>query len=1224
MFSSGPSFLPPESLPASLGRYQLKQLVGRGATGAVYRAVLHGPAGFRKRLAVKLIPALSEQEVAFEARLGAMLDHDNIVEVYDLARVEPWWLIAMEWVEGHTLRELMEQRGAPPGRVIQQIGAQLAMALAHAHGLVVDDQLQPVVHRDLKPSNVLLTKRGLVKLADFGVATLAGVAFPRTAGTFGYMAPEQISPTSVVDPRTDQFALGIVLAEMALGRRMVLGKTAEQVQQRHAQITAALAMGELQRSIDEALPGLGPLVAQCLAHDVEARFGDCLSLASALSGLVATGPSFADWMTEATSDRDLAVGPATNSTNSGSHGSGSHPGGGTLFGRDADLGILARALETSRLVMVQGPGGVGKSALVRRHAVLMDRNYEGAPTFAELSSARDVQGVCSAVAAALGHPLGSGDQAEVVRQVGHQLRGLGSALLLLDNADQVLESAHEVLEVWLDIATEARFVVTSRTGFAKEAQATVVRIAPLASTDAVALLRDRAARAGGLDAWGATEAQPVLAELAKKLDFLPLALELAAARARSLEPSEMLSRLAERFQLLGQSDERHGALETVVRASWDQLSAEAQRSVAELSVFRGGFTIEDAERVVGTEAATPWLAEFIEKLLDASLLVAQRTGERGRPRFRLYESVRLYASRTLDDVEAVRLRHARWFARMGGPSNLLSPPRDPLRARQARDLDNFVAGIEAGLRFGDRTAAAGCAVAAGRVILHRGPMRHGLTIVERVLAVEPEHPALLDVAAQLALQAGDARANLWAERAYELAKDARLRVATARSYGRVLRLKERPAEAMEILEEARVLAANTGDPVLEGWVALSLGRVHADDGDEARGHLGYALSRGRLAGHQELIVLALVMLGGVGLLHDDLDGAKRRLDQALEAGRGMRRREAEVHGLLGQWAKMSGQIEVARQHQSTALHIHGEMGVRRLQVHTLSALGVLDTLQLNFAGARDRFEAGLSIAVEVEEWSGATSAAGNLAGALTRMGEINEALRVHQRLQAFGAETRDATTVARLDANRSGLALEQDDFRWALRLAEGAAKRVRDLGPPGRQARVITASGVAAAQSALGQYDRAADTALRALAEGTNRANVAAGVHLEAGWAAAFLGNDTDMRHHFERASILAHEANDVWLSHIIVLRQAEIRWLLQDATQAASRLDEVLSDMPASMKGYVIYARAMRIQAGRWLGQTGYDAAEVSRAIEELEGLGMRYRARLLREAPSIGAETR
>jgi serine/threonine-protein kinase len=221
------------------GRYRLLELAGDGGMAEVFRAELIGASGFRKTYAIKCITPAFAGDEAFrglfveEARVGAALDHPNIVRITEFsedARVGPF--LVMEWVEGITLRGLIDRypQGLDP-HVVAGIGIEMLRALdaAHTRHVRADDgttKPAPVIHRDVSPSNVLLSTRGLVKLTDFGLARAGDRArwtpVDVVKGKIRYVAPEQLRgrPASV---RTDVYSCGAVLWELLVGRRLFEG-----------------------------------------------------------------------------------------------------------------------------------------------------------------------------------------------------------------------------------------------------------------------------------------------------------------------------------------------------------------------------------------------------------------------------------------------------------------------------------------------------------------------------------------------------------------------------------------------------------------------------------------------------------------------------------------------------------------------------------------------------------------------------------------------------------------------------------------------------------------------------------------------------------------------------------------------------------------------------------------------------------------------------------------
>ncbi|MEE2752196.1 MAG: hypothetical protein VX519_12260, partial [Myxococcota bacterium] len=224
------------------------------------------------------------------------------------------------------------------------------------------------------------------------------------------------------------------------------------------------------------------------------------------------------------------------------------------------------------------------------------------------------------------------------------------------------------------------------------------------------------------------------------VDGLPLAIELAAARAVLLSPTQLLERLSERFKLLstgprGNTD-RQSTLRGLIRWSWDLLEPWEQGALAQLSVFRDGFFMEAAEDVLDLSVwpDAPWLLDVVGSLLDKSLL--HRWEVQDRPRFGMYTSIQEYAAEKLGE-ESIQtgLRHARHFASFGSEAFLESlESHGGVVRRKALtvELENVLAGVEGGDVVGDAEAAAGCALAAAEVFRLQGPYSDGIAVLERV------------------------------------------------------------------------------------------------------------------------------------------------------------------------------------------------------------------------------------------------------------------------------------------------------------------------------------------------------------------------------------------------------------------------------------------------------------------------------------------------------------
>jgi serine/threonine-protein kinase len=282
-----------------VGKYRLIRDLGIGGMARVSLATLEGPAGFSKHYVVKRIlpefvrnPQFARM-FANEARVAAMLDHPNIVRVFEFEKDNGNYYLVMEYVDGASLDQIARaarKGGVPLGPDFAvEVGLPLARALAYAHALrVPDGRPLDLVHRDVSPGNVLISRDGAVKLTDFGVVkssittTVAGAV----KGKLSYMSPEQISGQRV-DHRSDLFSLGVVLYEVATGLRLFrgdsLGATAVRVMR---------AVVPPPRSVSpDTDPRLEAILMKMLERDPRGRYQSAAALAADLEAFRASRPA---------------------------------------------------------------------------------------------------------------------------------------------------------------------------------------------------------------------------------------------------------------------------------------------------------------------------------------------------------------------------------------------------------------------------------------------------------------------------------------------------------------------------------------------------------------------------------------------------------------------------------------------------------------------------------------------------------------------------------------------------------------------------------------------------------------------------------------------------------------------------------------------------------------------------------------------------------------------
>jgi predicted ATPase/DNA-binding CsgD family transcriptional regulator len=321
----------------------------------------------------------------------------------------------------------------------------------------------------------------------------------------------------------------------------------------------------------------------------------------------------------------------------------------SFIGRAEPLREVAGLLDRYQLVTVTGPGGAGKTRLAGEAARQVAGRFEDGVWLAELAMVHDPEQVPAVVAAALGvrEQAGEPAAASLVRALGRQ-----QLLLVLDNCEHVISAAAELCAALLAACDDLRILATSREALRVAGEARY-RLGPLAvpdsddlanaaATEAVALFADRARQA---DAHFTLDSRtgPEAARLVRRLDGMPLAIELAAARVEALGVSQLLARLDDRFALLAGGDRlaptRQRSLAAAVEWSYQLLDEQERRTFRAVSVFPGPFTLEGAEAVAGKDAGLAVL-----RLVDCSLLAPPRTGADGRSRYVMLETLRAYGA----------------------------------------------------------------------------------------------------------------------------------------------------------------------------------------------------------------------------------------------------------------------------------------------------------------------------------------------------------------------------------------------------------------------------------------------------------------------------------------------------------------------------------------------------------------------------------------------------
>jgi predicted ATPase/DNA-binding SARP family transcriptional activator len=666
----------------------------------------------------------------------------------------------------------------------------------------------------------------------------------------------------------------------------------------------------------------------------------------------------------------------------------------SFIGREADLAAVGKLLTAGRLVTLTGPGGSGKTRLARQAGALAAAGHPDGVWLADLAPVGGPELVAPAVAAALavreepGRPLTDSIAARLADS---------DALLIIDNCEHVAGAAAELIAALLAACPVLRILATSQTRLGVPGEA-IWPVPPLsvppptgrdpaavAGAESVRLLCDRAALARpgfGLTARNAAD----IGEICRRLDGIPLAIELAAARLSTLTPAQLAARLGDRFAVLtgGSRTElaRHRTLRAAISWSHDLLDQPEQVCFRRMAVFAGGCTIDAAEAVCAdADLPAEAVLETVTSLVDRSLLT---TGERcGAMRYGMLESVRQFAREQLiqaGEDDQLSRRHLAWLLDLAGRADLDGADQSAWLDLLEADHDNFRAALERALatrQAGPALALAGALAAFWVVRGHAGEGRRwvGAALSAATAHEDPRARATaLDGAAQLAFAHADFQAQqdslqeslgLWRE----LGQAAHVAQCLS-DLGVAAHIRGEPGAARSLLDQALESARLAADQRQIAMALNGLGRLFLqDDPPQAAAYLEESLACIRQAGDLRRATIILGNLAVAAVNQGSTGLARARMEEQLASARELGDRKLTGWALtnLGNAAAEAGDLAAARARQDEALRLAQEIGDRRLETYALTNRGLVCQADGDYPAARTFHQRSLQLAQALGE-----------------------------------------------------------------------------------------------------------------------------------------------------------------------------------------------------------------------------------------------------------------
>jgi serine/threonine-protein kinase PknK len=876
--------------------------VGRGAFGVVYRCQ---QVALSRVVAVKVLSVgLAEERARFAREQQAMArltGHPNILPVLNVGETASGYsYLVMPFCSQGCTQERIDRLGVLEVAEVLRLGVKMAGALACAHEA-------GIVHRDVTPGNILYTDYGEPALCDFGVARVAGGFKTETGvltGSPAFTAPE-ILTGAVPNAASDVYGLGASLYCALTGHADCERRSAENLVGQLMRVTGDPVPNLRRHNIPDAV---ARVVAMAMARDPAGRpsaieLGELIRTAQAHLGLPITEMRLHKALQ---SDRlSLAAVPA--SVSGGGAGGRLPATVASFVGREAELTQLHELLTTSRLLTLVGIGGVGKTTLAAHAAAKLRPQFTHGVWWVELAELRDGGLLTEVVAAALGV---RDQRGRTLTDVLIEFLEQRHTLVVLDNCEHLVDDVATLVDTLLRHCQQLQILATSREVLDIDGEA-LLRLSPLSCPaleanptlrtvggyEAVQLFvqRARAVLPGfELDDHNAT----AIADICARLDGLPLAIELAAARLRAMSAEQIAEELNDRFSLLSQRRRgtlaRRQSLAACVEWSYELCTEAEQQLWCRLSVLAETFDLPTARGICGSDFPDIGAHEFLDllcTLVDKSVLI--RVEHHGVACFRLLDTLRDYAKSRITETERLRLArcHAAWYHQLltDAEAQWFTGKQLHWIQRLSAELPNIREALNFSLT--DCPAMAVDMTAALRLFwVYQAVVSEGYQWANRALAAIPPEPSVariraLFTVAHLALGSGELVTGLgWLAKARELLEVVDEPVTRGRIDfydGYVAMLAGDLDRARGCLQRA---VAATDDFETQAYSMSAMGWLDLASGDPSAALFWSEKGHVLAESHGDWSMRA-VTLGSVGAAHwrlGNLDRAEELLHQGLQ------------------------------------------------------------------------------------------------------------------------------------------------------------------------------------------------------------------------------------------------------------------------------------------------------------------------------------------------------